>query len=79
MSEKLTLRLDETLIETAKRYAKEHGVSLSKLTENFYKSLRDSKVEKAALSPKIKSFTGIAKKAETVALHDERLKYLLEK
>ena len=39
MAGKITLYSDEDLIEEAKRYAKEHGTSLSKLTTEFFRTL----------------------------------------
>jgi len=39
MAGKITLYSDEKLIEEAKRYAKEQGTSLSKLTTEFFAQL----------------------------------------
>ncbi len=36
---KLTLRLDRDLIEAAKRYADEHGTSLSRLVAGYFRAL----------------------------------------
>ncbi|MBL7003223.1 MAG: antitoxin [Gammaproteobacteria bacterium] len=37
MQTKLTLRLDDTLIEQAKTYAKQHNKSLSKVVADYFK------------------------------------------
>ncbi len=42
MTTKLTLTIDKAIIEQAKEYALQSGTSLSKLTENFFKSLAQS-------------------------------------
>jgi hypothetical protein len=61
MNEKLTLRLDDEAIETAKRYASERGISVSKLVENFFVALEseasseDGDVE---ISPFVESLRG---------------------
>jgi hypothetical protein len=39
MDTELTLKLDKTVIETAKRYAEKNDRNLSKLVENFLKNL----------------------------------------
>ena len=39
MSTKLTLQIDEQVIESAKIFAKNHQLSLSELTENYFKTL----------------------------------------
>ncbi|WP_457597542.1 DUF6364 family protein [Hydrogenimonas sp.] len=43
---KITLYSDEKLIKEAKRYAKEHGTSLSKLTTRFFETLAKKRREK---------------------------------
>ena len=38
MAKKLTLSIDEAVIEAAKKYANKQGTSLSNMVENFLKS-----------------------------------------
>ena len=45
MDAKLTLKLDKTAIETAKTYAKEHGISVSRMVEEFFLNLKKSKTK----------------------------------
>ena len=40
-TEKLTLRLEEELIERAKRAARERGTSVSKMVAGFFESIED--------------------------------------
>lgn len=48
MNTKLTLNIDQNIIEEAKSYAKNNSVSLSKLIENYLLSIttKDSKKQK---------------------------------
>lgn len=59
MSTKLTLNIDENIIEKAKSYAKNKNVSLSKLIENYLLSLTKQKTEKIKVSPLVESLTGV--------------------
>jgi len=59
MDAKLTLKLDKNVIEKAKKYAKSHERSLSRLTESYLKSLIDNKSNQSEadieISPFVKS------------------------
>jgi len=59
METKLTLKLDSELIEKAKKYAKEHDESLSKVVENFFRFLPDENkkemAEEIEITPWVKS------------------------
>jgi macrodomain Ter protein organizer (MatP/YcbG family) len=59
MNTKLTLNLNKTVIESAKYYAKEHSVSLSKLIENYLNSLTKKQKEESKVSSLVESLTGI--------------------
>ncbi len=62
MTTKLTLTLDNKIIETAKIYAKKNEISLSKLVEFYLKSLSanvENQIEN--LPPITKALSGIAK------------------
>ena len=63
MSTKLTLTIDETVIERAKKYAKSQGRSLSNLIEDYLKTVsgREKKDFDLELSPVIKSLLGSVK------------------
>ena len=43
---KLTLRLEEELIEGAKRVARERGTSVSKMVAGFFQSIEDRRPER---------------------------------
>ncbi len=59
MNTKLTLNIDQNVIEEAKSYAKNHRVSLSKLIENYLLSLTNKNEEKSKVSPLVESLTGV--------------------
>jgi hypothetical protein len=58
MQTKLTLRLEDTLIQQAKDYAKDHNKSLSKVVADYFKIMTKKKT-KIQLSPITNSLIGI--------------------
>lgn len=59
MDTKLTLKLEETIIEKAKDYAKNHKTSLSKLIENYLLNITGDKVNDEKITPLVKSLSGV--------------------
>ncbi len=59
MSTKLTLRLDETLINKAKKTAKARGVSLSKLVSDYFQSVLSRQKKGIIESPVLSEIAGI--------------------
>lgn len=65
MNTKLTLTIDDVIIERAKIYAKKKGRSLSDLIENYLKSvIWEQKTTGPEISPIIKSLKGSFKAPE---------------
>ena len=58
MQTKLTLRLEDSLIQQAKGYAKEHDKSLSQVVADYFQILTQQ-TEKTAISPVTKSLIGV--------------------
>lgn len=59
MTTKLTLTLDDKVIQRAKRYAKTKGRSVSELVESYFKSLLDLNSDYSEeLTPSVKSLMG---------------------
>ncbi len=59
MNTKLTLTIEQKIIERAKKYAKDKNRSLSDIIENYLKMLTDKKPEKQRnLSPVVESLKG---------------------
>ena len=76
MATKLTLRMDERLINRAKIYARRSGKSLSQLVADFFTLLgQTSKDEKPSISPKVKALRGLLKDS---SIHTREYKRHLE-
>ena len=59
MITKLTLTIEQTLIEKAKKYAKEKGRSLSDIVENYFKVIvKEKGIVKSELTPITDSLRG---------------------
>ena len=59
MNKKLTLTIDQSVIERAKKYARQKERSLSDLIENYLKALTTEEFSKQdELSPTVKSLKG---------------------
>lgn len=78
MNTKLTLRLDDELIRSAKRYSNETGKSLSQMVGDYFALIaaRDAR-ESSMVSPRVRSLVG-ALKGATVDEEDYR-RHLEEK
>jgi hypothetical protein len=61
MTTKLTLTIDESIIDSAKAYAREQGRSLSDVVENYLKVLSTKSPLEDALSPKVVKLRGSLK------------------
>ena len=61
MQTKLTLTIEQSIIEQAKIYAKEKGRSLSELIENYLKVVLEDKQQGIVLSSSIKKLKGSVK------------------
>jgi hypothetical protein len=80
MSTKLTITIDENVIEKAKKYAKSKKNSLSKIIENYLKTLvNEDKKETTELSPIVKSLKGSFKADKDFDYKKELTKRLSDK
>ena len=61
METKLTLRLNDNVIERAKKYAQKHKTSLSKMLETYLDSLTNeqNKDKNNTITPLVKSLSGV--------------------
>lgn len=65
MKTKLTLRLDEELIKTAKQVAVERGISISRIVANYFTGLRQTNLQdKTHLPPLTTSLFGVIEGAQ---------------
>lgn len=68
MNTKLTLTIEKEVIEIAKEYAKDKGLSLSEMVENYFKfvTVKRKKIKEKQLSTKVRKLRGIIKTDENL-------------
>lgn len=79
MDTKLTLKLEQAVIEKAKVYAKSHQTSLSQLIENYLLNITNEIKEDEKITPLVKSLSGIMKIPTDVNARNGYTDYLTEK
>ena len=80
MGTKLTLRIDEKIIKSAKTYAKKNNTSISKMVSNYLELLTQSEKQSHSISPTIQELSGIIPvNADTSKQITEYHSYLEEK
>ncbi|MFY8190579.1 MAG: DUF6364 family protein [Bacteroidia bacterium] len=81
METKLTLRLNQEVIEKAKIYAHNHKTSLSKMIESYLNTITQQKVvdKKLSLTPLVESLSGVIDVPEDFDYKKEYANYLQEK
>jgi len=78
MNTKLTLRLDDNLIASAKEYSAKTGKSVSKIVSDFFVIIKNEKLKKSSsVTPTVQSLRGILKHSD-LSIKDYK-KYLEEK
>jgi hypothetical protein len=78
MDTKLTLKLDNSIIEQAKTYAKKKNTSLSKLIES-YLGLLISPKDTQEVTPLVKSLSGVVDLTKNFDYKKDYKKHLLNK
>lgn len=78
MNAKLTLSLKKSVIEKAKKYAKENGESLSGLVQSYLEKITQVNEDSSKYSPIVNSLKGSFKMEEDFDTKEE-LKNALEK
>lgn len=81
MNKKLTLSLNQNVIEKAKTYAKRNKTSLSKMIEAYFDSLTNNRnVEsEIEITPLVESLCGVMELPNDFDYKEAKAKYLLEK
>jgi hypothetical protein len=79
METKLTLRLDQKVINSAKKYARNNNRSLSKLVEDYFKNLLSENTREEEYPPLVQKLSGIISENDLKKLskNDERGAYIL--
>lgn len=78
MDTKLTLKLNQDIIEQAKSLAKEKNISLSKLIESYLSMLVEQKAN-SDVTPLVKSLSGIVSLPENFDVRTSYQKHLVNK
>lgn len=81
METKLTLRLNDHVIERAKIYARSHKISLSKMIESYLDSItkQNEEKEKISITPLVESLSGVIDLPTDFNYKKEYRDYLEEK
>ena len=81
METKLTLKMDESVIISAKKYAEQNHRSLSRLVETYFKNLTEKSSQKKKFSPLIESLIGVISEEDLNNLieEDPRAKWIAKK
>lgn len=81
METKLTLRLNDKVIQRAKIYAKSHRISLSKMIETYLDSLtREKKSDRQIhITPLVESLSGVIDLPPDFDFKKEYTDYIIEK
>ncbi len=79
MNTKLTIRLNKSIIENAKFYAKNHSTSLSRMIELYLNSMTSQEVKEFEITPLVDSLSGVVKLPNDFDFKSEYLNYLNEK
>ena len=79
METKLTLRLNDNVIERAKNYAHSHKISLSRMIESYLDSLTKQETSEIEITPLVKSLSGVIELPADFDYKKEYSEYLLEK
>ncbi|VEN74877.1 conserved hypothetical protein [Candidatus Desulfarcum epimagneticum] len=79
MNAKLTLKMDDSVIESAKRFARSHHTSLSKLAETYFKTITREDAPQKRVSGVVGELAGLLKNKEVVSSKRDYIDYLEEK
>lgn len=80
MNKKLTLSLDDAIIERAKKYASDKRESLSEMVENYFRLVTSNyKKEEKKLSPIVQELLGSIKVPNDFDYENAKYDYLKEK
>jgi len=79
MTTKLTLTIEDKVIDSAKKYARKEGRSLSDIVENYLKSITASNPEKPVISEKVAKLMGVIKLSNDFDYKKELSDALLKK
>ena len=79
MEAKLTLKLDQMVIRSAKKYAEENHKSLSRLVEDFFRNLAYEENPPIKYPQLIEKLSGVISEKDLarISQEDEKVRYIL--
>lgn len=79
MQTKLTLSIEEAVIERAKAYAKKQGTSLSKIVQEFLRQKAEEVKDEIQIPEEFKDIFGALELPNGLTVEEARLEYLTKK
>ncbi|WP_428328208.1 DUF6364 family protein [Mucilaginibacter sp.] len=79
MTTKLTLTMEDGVIDSAKKYARQNGRSLSDIVENYLKSITTHQGTTEEISPKVSRLMGVIQLPDDFDYKKELTKALVKK
>lgn len=79
MNAKLTLKMDDSVIESAKIFAKAHHTSLSKLTETYFRTIVHEEAAPQKVTGVVGELAGLLKDKDINSNKEDYIDYLEEK
>jgi len=79
MDTKLTLKLDKSVIDQAKHYAKSHNMSLSRMIESYLATVTEHERKEIKITPLVESLSGVVNLPEDFNAKDDYINFLNEK
>ncbi len=79
MNTKLTLKLDDKVIKSAKDYARRQHKSLSSLVENYFRMIAGNSATNEKITPLVRELSGVIRMPKDAKPREEYTEYLEEK
>lgn len=79
MNAKLTLKVDKSVIESAKLFAKTHNTSLSKLAETYFKTITRKETSQKRITGVVGELAGLLKNKNVDIGKNDYIDYLEDK
>ena len=79
MNTKLTISLDEGVIDRAKNYAQSHRISLSRMIESYLDLVTKQGSERMAITPLVESLSGVIELPENYDSKKEYSDHIIQK
>jgi hypothetical protein len=79
MNTKLTISLDEEVINRAKNYARSHRISISRMIESYLDLVTKPESERTRITPLVESLSGVIELPEDYNSKKEYSDHLIEK